>query len=141
MTRKRIHRLLQDLERSMAEASPLVDQPNAVQDDPPPEKFMEMALHVLERKRKYPKTSEESSSNQEEEINRLLALKNALQEESAACSNAPTIVTSIQELRNVYLHGLQTVSELQDLQDAPDAILPGNFIAPSEVAVGTETAE
>lgn len=37
------------------------------------------------------------------------------------------IVESIHELRQVYLYGLQTVSKLQDLRDAPDAILPGNF--------------
>jgi hypothetical protein len=42
-------------------------------------------------------------------------------------SNNENIVESIRELRNVYLHGLQTVSKLQDLRDAPDAILPGNF--------------
>ena len=38
-----------------------------------------------------------------------------------------TIIQPILELRKVYLYGLQTVSELQDLRDAPDAILPGNF--------------
>jgi hypothetical protein len=36
-------------------------------------------------------------------------------------------VRKIRELRAVYLHGLQTVSELQNLREAPDAILPGNF--------------
>ena len=42
-------------------------------------------------------------------------------------SNTNDIVRSIHELRKVYLYGLQTVSKLQDLRDAPDAILPGNF--------------
>lgn len=31
------------------------------------------------------------------------------------------------ELHAVYLFGLKSVSSLQDLRDAPDAILPGNF--------------
>ena len=35
----------------------------------------------------------------------------------------------IQEIRNVYLYGLQQVSILQDLQKAPDAILPGNILS------------
>jgi hypothetical protein len=42
-------------------------------------------------------------------------------------NNTNDIIQSIQELRKVYLYGLQTVSKLQDLRDAPDAILPGNF--------------
>jgi hypothetical protein len=33
----------------------------------------------------------------------------------------------IRDVRDVYLFGLQKVSALQDLRDAPDAILPGNF--------------
>ena len=42
-------------------------------------------------------------------------------------NSTKNIIQSIQELRKVYLFGLQTVSKLQDLRDAPDAILPGNF--------------
>mgnify|MGYP003546682758 CR=1 FL=1 len=37
---------------------------------------------------------------------------------------------SIRELRRVYMYGLETVSELQDLSEAPDALLPGNFVRP-----------
>lgn len=46
-------------------------------------------------------------------------------------SNISTIPSRVQEMRRLYLYGLQYVSELQDLQKAPDAILPGNFIEPS----------
>ena len=42
-------------------------------------------------------------------------------------NSTKNIIQSIQELRKVYLFGLLTVSKLQDLRDAPDAILPGNF--------------
>ena len=35
---------------------------------------------------------------------------------------------SIRELRRIYLFGLQKVSKLQDLREAPDAIMPGNFV-------------
>lgn len=35
---------------------------------------------------------------------------------------------SVKELRRVYLYGLQKVSKLQDLREAPDAIMPGNFV-------------
>lgn len=132
MTRKRVHRLLQDFERSMAEAAPSTDLPNAVHDDNTTAKFVKAAQHVLERKCKHPRTSEDSSIHRNKEINRVLAMKSALQEEVASLPKNQVFVSSIQELRNVYLHGLQTVSELQDLQDAPDAILPGNFIAPLE---------
>jgi hypothetical protein len=136
MTRKRMHRLLQDFERSIAGAAPSVDLPHAVQDDDVlAKKFVEAAGQVLERRRKHPKSPGESSSSHVDEINRLLAAKSTLQKEVAARPDAPIIVSSLQELRNVYLYGLQTVSELQDLQDAPDAILPGNFIVPSERAV------
>mmetsp|Transcript_14552 Transcript_14552/g.20559 ORF Transcript_14552/g.20559 Transcript_14552/m.20559 type:complete len:251 (+) Transcript_14552:166-918(+) len=37
------------------------------------------------------------------------------------------IFTKQHELWGVYKYGLQTISKLTDLQDAPDAILPGNF--------------
>lgn len=43
-------------------------------------------------------------------------------------SNLSDVALKIQELRRVYTYGLQQVSELQDLQKAPDAILPGNFV-------------
>ena len=35
---------------------------------------------------------------------------------------------SVRELRRVYLYGLQKVSKLQDLREAPDALMPGNFV-------------
>lgn len=35
---------------------------------------------------------------------------------------------SVRELRRVYLYGLQKISKLQDLREAPDAIMPGNFM-------------
>jgi hypothetical protein len=47
--------------------------------------------------------------------------------DSHSIKNNDDILRSIEELRRVYLYGLQTVSKLQDLRDAPDAILPGNF--------------
>lgn len=33
----------------------------------------------------------------------------------------------LQELRATYLFGLNQISTLEDLRDAPDAIMPGNF--------------
>jgi hypothetical protein len=38
------------------------------------------------------------------------------------------MMNQINEIRYMYLYGLQKVSELNDLQWAPDAILPGNMI-------------
>lgn len=32
----------------------------------------------------------------------------------------------VEQVRNVYLYGLERISQLTDLQDAPDAIMPGN---------------
>jgi hypothetical protein len=37
-------------------------------------------------------------------------------------------IESVRKLRRVYLYGLQKISKLQDLREAPDAIMPGNFI-------------
>lgn len=41
---------------------------------------------------------------------------------------AATSLEFVKELRRVYLFGLQKVSNLQDLREAPDAIMPGNFV-------------
>lgn len=49
-------------------------------------------------------------------------------------NNNINIINSVHELRKVYLYGLQTVSKLQDLRDAPDAILPGNFCDKEQLA-------
>lgn len=49
-------------------------------------------------------------------------------------NNNNNIINSVHELRKVYLYGLQTVSKLQDLRDAPDAILPGNFCDKEQLA-------
>lgn len=38
----------------------------------------------------------------------------------------------VQQIRNAYLYGLQAVWEVQDLRDAPDAIMPGNFVNSEE---------
>jgi len=35
---------------------------------------------------------------------------------------------AIRELRRVYMFGLLKISKLQDLREAPDAIMPGNFV-------------
>ena len=37
-------------------------------------------------------------------------------------------IKKMEDLRSVYLYGLSKVSGLQDLREAPDAILPGNFV-------------
>ena len=37
-------------------------------------------------------------------------------------------IEAMRELRRVYLFGLLKVSKLQDLREAPDAIMPGNFV-------------
>ena len=49
-------------------------------------------------------------------------------------NNNNNVINSVHELRKVYLYGLQTVSKLQDLRDAPDAILPGNFCDKEQLA-------
>jgi hypothetical protein len=48
-------------------------------------------------------------------------------------------IRKIRELREVYLHGLRTVADLQNLREAPDAILPGNFPAAAFAAQGDAT--
>lgn len=128
MTRKRIHRLLQDWEHSMAAAPS--DPPNAVPSEGAPflQAYVASAGCILERQRKHPKTLESFGNQDMEEIHRWIEKKHDLEAEANV---SPSAIASIRELRNIYLHGLQTVSALQDLQDAPDAILPGNFIAPS----------
>jgi hypothetical protein len=42
--------------------------------------------------------------------------------------NVAKDIESVRKLRNVYMYGLQKISKLQDLREAPDAIMPGNFI-------------
>ena len=34
----------------------------------------------------------------------------------------------MREVRRMHLHGLSKISILQDLREAPDAIMPGNFV-------------
>jgi len=41
---------------------------------------------------------------------------------------AANSLESIRELRRVYMFGLIKISKLQDLREAPDAIMPGNFV-------------
>ena len=37
-------------------------------------------------------------------------------------------IESVREVWCMYLFGLAKISKLQDLQEAPDAIMPGNFV-------------
>jgi hypothetical protein len=48
---------------------------------------------------------------------------------------------AVKELRGVYLFGLQKVSKLQDLREAPDAILPGNFVVQGDASPTIEKQE
>jgi hypothetical protein len=53
-------------------------------------------------------------------------------ESSLTPSHLSHVAAAIAELREVYLYGLCQVSDLQDLQHAPDAILPGNIVYEDE---------
>ncbi len=53
-------------------------------------------------------------------------------ESSLTPSHLNHVAAAIAELREVYLYGLCQVSDLQDLQHAPDAILPGNIVYEDE---------
>lgn len=55
------------------------------------------------------------------------ALEKCQQEEKEKQSEFEDFKGKIDSLRSVYLFGLKSVANLQDLRDAPDAILPGNF--------------
>jgi hypothetical protein len=49
-------------------------------------------------------------------------------EDAEQKEHAAKDIESVRKLRLVYLYGLQKISKLQDLREAPDAIMPGNFI-------------
>jgi hypothetical protein len=53
-------------------------------------------------------------------------------DESSTPSHLSHVPEAIVQLREVYLYGLGQVSKLQDLQHAPDAILPGNIVYEDE---------
>jgi hypothetical protein len=54
-------------------------------------------------------------------------------------STSNTGVQQMRDLAAVYLFGLERVGALQELRQAPDAILPGNFVEPPPVAVAAAT--
>lgn len=59
-----------------------------------------------------------------------LVVENAVGESLSAKepnSLIATTIESIREVRKEYLFGLLQISQLQDLEKAPDAIMPGNF--------------
>lgn len=55
------------------------------------------------------------------------ALDNCRRDTDKKQEDFETFKGKIDELHAVYLYGLKSVSSLQDLRYAPDAILPGNF--------------
>jgi hypothetical protein len=83
---------------------------------------------------------EDVGDEREQRLNRYRRLKaECCAEEAHSRKFHEESVRKIRELRAVYLHGLQTVSELQNLREAPDAILPGNFpSAASAVAAAAQ---
>jgi hypothetical protein len=95
---------------------------------------------MLEAGREASETSaaagEDVGDEREQRLSRYLRLKEeCCADEAHSRKFHEESVRKIRELRAVYLHGLQTVSELQNLREAPDAILPGNF--PSAAASAT----
>lgn len=51
-----------------------------------------------------------------------------VQEDEKNKKEAAKRLEATRELRRVYMFGLLKVSKLQDLREAPDAIMPGNFV-------------
>ena len=72
---------------------------------------------------------EESETKATLEKDDIAALEKEVEEESN--TRRQEFMEKMKGLRSLYLHGLQRVSQLQDLRDAPDAILPGNHIVPA----------
>lgn len=50
------------------------------------------------------------------------------QEDKEQKEEGARTLEKIKQLRRVYLYGLQKVSKLQNIREAPDAIMPGNFV-------------
>ena len=73
---------------------------------------------------------EESAPKEKLEKDKLAALEKEIEEESN--TRRQEFMEKMTGLRSLYLHGLERVSKLQDLRDAPDAILPGNLIVPTK---------
>jgi hypothetical protein len=94
-------------------------------------------LHSDPTQQQQDDNSKQHSTGQATQISSLQSMTKNIGEDNRTATTTTTIsrndddskaiIESVQVLRNVYLYGLQTVSNLQDLRDAPDAILPGNF--------------
>ena len=72
------------------------------------------------------------SKNEDEEFHALLkrykgTIEQIKQEQEKQQNDFANLKQRMDDLRAAYLFGLETVSALKDLQDAPDAILFGNF--------------
>jgi hypothetical protein len=141
MSRNKLRRILRNLEtESSAPTVAVATGTDEIECDIKSyakKKFVELAPLLLERKRKFPEAC--SGDQVSLDVRRLDSVNNKNDDAIATATVGIKIVQSIQELRNVYMYGLQKVSKLQDLQDAPDAILPGNFIAHCEPAATTTT--
>ena len=72
---------------------------------------------------------EESAPKEKLEKDKLAALEKEIEESN---TRRQEFMEKMTGLRSLYLHGLERVSKLQDLRDAPDAILPGNLIVPTK---------
>jgi hypothetical protein len=59
---------------------------------------------------------------------------------SSSTSTNGNSVQQMRDLASVYLFGLERVGALQDLRQAPDAILPGNFVEQPVVAAAASAA-
>jgi hypothetical protein len=142
MSRKKLRRILRNLEtESSAPTLAVATGTDEIERDIKAcakKRFIELAPLLLERKRKFPEAF--SGDPLSLDVRRLDSVNNKNDDAIATATVGIKIVQSIQELRNVYMYGLQKVSKLQDLQDAPDAILSGNFFVHCEPAATTTTA-
>jgi hypothetical protein len=81
------------------------------------------------------KLQEETNGTDDRSYNRYHRMREECQrEESQHLMFHREQLQKFNDVRAVYLFGLQKVSALQDLREAPDAILPGNF--PNKSCIG-----
>ena len=86
------------------------------------------AKSAVENKSRTSAANDDKTTNFSSGIKFYHELKNAHRvEDEQSIDHWSRTIRDWKKLQQVYLFGLQKVSSLQDLRDAPDAILPGNF--------------
>lgn len=78
------------------------------------------------------RTTDVESAAIDEDFQRMLkrhkaVIDNCEKEEETRRSHFINFKAKIENLRGAYLYGLKKISDLKDLQNAPDAIMAGNF--------------